>query len=108
MPKYGLMVHYEYCVGCHACELACRQEHRRPEGEWGIRVIKSMGGMDGSKEYYIPFPTDKCNLCRKRTAQGLRPACVHNCWANVIEFGPLEELGKKMQKLTRAVLWRQH
>lgn len=38
MPKYGLLINYEFCVGCHVCELACKQEHNRPDGEWGIYV----------------------------------------------------------------------
>ena len=32
MPKYGLLIDYEFCVGCHACEIACKQEHNRPRG----------------------------------------------------------------------------
>ncbi|MFC1640021.1 4Fe-4S binding protein [Gemmatimonadota bacterium] len=22
-PEYGLLIDYEYCTGCHACEVAC-------------------------------------------------------------------------------------
>ena len=38
MPKYGLLIDYEFCTGCRACELACKQEHNRPDGERGIRT----------------------------------------------------------------------
>ena len=26
MPKYALLIDYEYCTGCHSCEIACRNE----------------------------------------------------------------------------------
>ena len=38
MPKYGLLIEYEFCVGCRACELACKQEHNRPDDEYGISI----------------------------------------------------------------------
>ena len=25
--EYGLLIDYEYCSGCHACETACKMEH---------------------------------------------------------------------------------
>ena len=27
MPKYGLLIDYDFCIGCHVCEVACKQEH---------------------------------------------------------------------------------
>ena len=38
--EYGLYVDYEWCSGCHACELACKQEHDLKTDEWGIRVVE--------------------------------------------------------------------
>ena len=108
MPKYGLLIDYEFCVGCRACEFACKQEHNRPEGEYGIYVNEVQPEITGGKLYYFPFPTDNCNLCGKRVARGLQPACVHNCWANVMKFGTIEELTKYMQKKPRTVLWAPH
>jgi len=45
---------------------------------------------------FIPVPSDLCNLCGERVAQGKKPACVHHCQAQVLEFGPIEELVEKM------------
>ena len=106
--RYGLYIDYDWCSGCHACEMACKQEHNRPEGEWGITVKEVEPEIAGGKQYFFPFPTDKCNFCGKRIARGLKPACVHNCWAQVMRFGRIEELTEIMRKKSRTVLWVPH
>ncbi len=108
MPKYGLLIDYEFCTGCHACEIACKQEHNRRSEEWGIHVREVEPEITGGKLYYFPFPTDKCNLCGKRIAKGLKPACVKNCYASVMEFGTIAELSQRMQEKPRTVLWAPH
>ena len=108
MPKYGLLIDYEFCVGCRACELACKQEYSRPDGEWGIYVQEVKPEIAGSKLYYLPLPTDKCNLCGKRIAKGLQPACVHHCWVQVMKFGKIGELIEHMEKKPGTVIWAPH
>ena len=108
MPKYGLLIDYDFCIGCHTCEVACKQEHNRPEEEWGIHVISVEPEIAGGKLYYFPFPTDNCNFCGKRIAKGLQPACVKHCQTNVIRFGKLDELTKEIQKKPGTVLWAPH
>lgn len=108
MPKYGLLINYEYCVGCHSCEISCKQEHNRPPEEWGIRVNEVAPEIAGGKLYYFPFPTDHCNFCGKRIARGLQPACVKHCWTGVMKFGKIEELVPYLQEQPRTVLWVPH
>ncbi len=36
--EYALMVNTDDCVGCNACEVACKQEHNLPVGPRWIRV----------------------------------------------------------------------
>jgi len=105
MPKYGLLIDYEYCVGCHTCEVACKQEYDRPEGEWGIRVLEVAPEVSGGRRYYLPFPTDHCKLCGKRIAQGLLPSCVKHCQSGVITFGRIEALAQEMRRHSKTVLW---
>lgn len=100
MAVNGILVDYEYCTGCHTCEVACKKELNLPKGQWGIRVFT-----DGPRKVYnsgkwelnnIPVLTSLCNLCGERVAKGKLPNCVHHCLAQVMEYGPVEELAKKM------------
>lgn len=108
MPEYGLLIDYEFCTGCHACEVACKQEHDLPVGKWGIKVLH-IGPMEITPEKYqiafIPVPTDLCNLCEKRTNQGKLPSCVHHCQANVMKFGKIEELTQELKNKPKMVIW---
>ncbi|MCF8039978.1 MAG: 4Fe-4S dicluster domain-containing protein [Desulfohalobiaceae bacterium] len=38
MPKYSLLFYRKDCMGCHACEVACKQEHRLGVGPRLVRV----------------------------------------------------------------------
>ncbi len=108
MPKYGLLIDYDFCIGCRVCEIACKQEHQRPVGEQGIQVMGVEPEGAGGRLYFFPFPTDRCNLCGKRIAKGLQPACVQHCQARVMKFGRIEELIKEVQEKSKTVLWVPH
>ena len=108
MPKFGILVNYEYCTGCRACEIACKKEHNRTEDEYGIYVQEVKANVNGGKAYFLPFPTDKCNLCGKRIAKGQKPACVHSCWTDVMKFGSIEDLTGELKKKPRSVIWAPH
>ena len=110
MSKNGLLIHYEYCTGCHTCEVACQQEHDFAVGQCGIQVteyvypaLKKPVAVD-----YLPYPTELCDLCINRHKQGEQPACVKHCQSFCMSFGPLEELVKKMQTTPRTVLFAPH
>ena len=36
----ALLIDYEFCTGCHACEMACKVEKGLGEGEWGIKLAE--------------------------------------------------------------------
>ena len=97
--KYGLLIDYEYCTGCHSCEVACKNENKIPLGKWGIKLAE-VGPFkinDDKWEWnYIAAPTSLCNLCEDRVKNGQKPTCVHHCLAQCMEYGPVEELAKKM------------
>ena len=40
MTQHGLLIDYEFCTGCHACEMACKVEKGLGEGEWGIKLAQ--------------------------------------------------------------------
>ena len=106
MAKQGLLIEYDYCTGCHACEVACHQEHNYPAGKCGITVTEHIiETMDGMSLYYLPFPTDLCNLCLHRTKNGKKPACVKHCLASCMTFGPLNQLMDVMEKRPKTVVF---
>lgn len=102
MPRYGIMIDNEYCTGCHSCEVACKNEHDLPLGQWGIKILElgPWKRLDGKRwEYrYIPVLTSDCDLCADRTLRGEKPSCVLHCLASVMEYGTLEQLAKKMEE----------
>ena len=40
MPTYSLMFYRKDCMGCHACEVACKQEHQLGVGPRLVRVVE--------------------------------------------------------------------
>lgn len=108
MAKFGLLINYEYCIGCGSCEIACKMEHNRPADEWGVRVQKARPGCSDGKIYYFPVPTDHCNLCGRRRAKGLEPSCVKHCLAGVMMFGKVDELISHLRRGAKYVLWTPH
>jgi Fe-S-cluster-containing dehydrogenase component len=91
VSKNGLLIEYNFCTGCHTCEVACQQEHDFPAGKNGINVTE--------------FPTDLCDLCINRYQQGEEPACVKHCQARVMQFGPISKLATEMENRPKMVLF---
>lgn len=104
----ALLVNYEYCTGCHSCEVACKKILDLPKGEFGIKVAEvgpfqySDGSLKDTWEWtYQPVVTQACNLCEERTAVGKMPMCVQHCQAWCLYYGEAEDLVKKMDGKTR-------
>lgn len=108
MENYGLFINYEYCTGCHSCEVACKKHLNLPAGQFGIHVLQDGPRQmpDGKWEYtYLPYPTHLCDLCAERVEEGRLPTCVHHCQAGVMEFGPYEELAKLLADQPKSVIF---
>ena len=109
MERNGLLFDYEYCVGCNACTVACKQENGFDADTWGIKVTEYnyKGQNDRVQVDYLPFPTTLCTLCAKRIADGFddKPSCVKHCMTQCISYGPVSELAKKMEEKSRLVLY---
>ena len=79
MAAKGLLVDYEWCSGCHTCEVACQIEHG--------------------------YPTDQCDLCASRVEKGHVPTCVKHCQAQCLQYGDLEELSKELARKPKQMLF---
>lgn len=108
MLRMGILIDYEYCSGCHTCEVACQKVHDLPPERFGIKVAK-VGPWEIAKDTwqytYIPVPTDECDLCAERTEKGKLPYCVHHCQANIMKYGAIEELAKELEDKPTQVLY---
>lgn len=99
MSQYALYLDYEFCSGCHSCEIACRNELELPTDGFGIKVLedKPRKNPDGKWHWdYVAVPTELCNLCESRVAEGLLPSCVQACQGKVLEMGTIEECAAKL------------
>ena len=107
IEKCGLLIDYEFCTGCFACTVACCQEHGWEAPMSGMTVMEVVQDLPKDNAYltFLPFPTELCVLCTRRTRQGLDPACVKHCMANVLTYGKLADLAGEMVKKPRMVLW---
>ncbi len=102
MSKNGLLINYQWCTGCHSCEVACKNALKLPIGKWGIKLVEN-GPWEvtpGKFEWdYLAVPTQLCDLCADRVAAGKKPSCVHHCLAQCMDYGPVEELAAKAAEM---------
>jgi Fe-S-cluster-containing dehydrogenase component len=82
MVEYkAIVVDLNRCVGCHACEVACRKENKLPEDEAWIKVdeIGPEQVDDNLAMDFVVSIAEDCRLCKRRLEEGLRPFCVSTC-----------------------------
>jgi anaerobic dimethyl sulfoxide reductase subunit B (iron-sulfur subunit) len=107
MATYGLLIDYEYCTHCGTCEVSCKEEHGYPVGKWGIKILGDGPWAIDETSWnwnWYPVPTDLCDLCADRTAKGREPICVHHCLSNIMSYGTVEELAKKLEEKPKQFL----
>ena len=109
MARYAILIDYDYCTGCHTCEVACQQEHDYSPGTAGIAVREYEYEARGRVRIdYLPFFTQHCDLCKTRRKHDRVPACVRHCQSRCMEFGMTEELTAKMADRSNMVVFTHH
>lgn len=97
--KKTFLVDIDRCIGCFACEIACKDENDLAPGIKRVKVTSIDAGE--FNRFYIPiFALDQhskegCTLCPQLQAEGRKPACVHNCLTNALHFGVEAEIMNK-------------
>ncbi len=80
MTQRRLSIGEEYCWGCRACEVACKQEHRAPEGVRLIRVREDGPRLvDG--RLHFSYRVAVCCHCED-------PPCAEACLLEAISTRP--------------------
>ncbi|MBI5496148.1 MAG: 4Fe-4S dicluster domain-containing protein [Deltaproteobacteria bacterium] len=70
MAQFGWRINLDNCIGCRACEGACKQEWKLPTGVRRRRVVIQDGVNNGKP--YRRFVTLACMHCEN-------PACIQAC-----------------------------
>lgn len=74
---HALIIDHESCWGCKACEVACKQENRSPDGIKLIHVTEDGPRMVGGKLDFV-YRVNTCHHCQE-------PDCVSACPEEAIE-----------------------
>ena len=101
--KKAFLVKIDRCIGCYACEIACKDENDLPPEirRVMIRIVEA-GKLN---RFYVPefsletMDVSGCTLCPQLQVEGRRPACVNNCLTNALGFGDLDEMRKQSEKV---------
>ncbi|MHC4451505.1 MAG: 4Fe-4S dicluster domain-containing protein [Planctomycetota bacterium] len=68
--NWGMVIDLHRCVGCAACDIACKTENNVPVGfHWSNHIIETRGTFPDTKYRYVPT---LCNHCANAP-------CVNNC-----------------------------
>lgn len=60
-PKYGMVIDLHRCVGCGACDLACKSENNTPVGiDWASHKVETHGVFPNTTYEHVPT---LCNHC---------------------------------------------
>ena len=84
----AILADLDLCVGCYACEVACKQENNVPVGTRWIQIVtigpKKVYGK--SNMDFLPMMTEGCTMCEHRLKEELEPRCVDNCPIEALKF----------------------
>ncbi len=68
--RYGMVIDLHRCVGCAACDIACKSENNVTEGfSWANHMIETVGTFPNVRYRHVPT---LCNHCENAP-------CVLNC-----------------------------
>jgi Fe-S-cluster-containing dehydrogenase component len=92
--EHILYADIDRCVGCHACEIACRQEYNVPSGEGCITIVTLESQEDAELQnlYFIPVVSGRCTGCGHLLETAAEPACVSACPTKCIQYAHVSAL----------------
>lgn len=76
MRHFALKVEEHKCWGCKACEVACKQENRAPDGVRLISISEE-GPFQVDGRWHFVFRANRCRHCEN-------PVCLTACPAGAI------------------------
>ncbi len=115
MKNYRMIVDCEQCIGCHACEVACKQEFNAPLGFFRIMTLYlDTGTFPKVKRDFLPISCSQCedSACLKACSKNAIfqengivsidkskcngcGECVKACSIGAIYVNPLSDIAEK-------------
>lgn len=98
-PEGVVLVDFDKCMGCKACEIACPYGARYAYEREDVKRAKEIYGEDN--RHQVPH-VDKCTFCYDRVQEGMQPACVATCPGEARIFGDLDDPKSKVAQLVNS------
>ena len=97
MPDTYFYADIGRCVGCHACEVACLQEHGDGVKK-RIRVEESetLNSYGDVRVDFIPIILDGCRVTNHVRKHGDPPACMTVCPTKALRLDKLEGFSQSL------------
>jgi Fe-S-cluster-containing dehydrogenase component len=109
MAKIAMIIDLERCVGCFACQNACKLVNNLPDGVIWLRVTpkehkpEEVNGKLYMDRFPVPVTLDTCLNCPDRK-NGHQPLCASVCMGKALWIGdPAAALDMAKQK--RAIVY---
>jgi len=109
MAKIAMLVDLDRCVGCFACQNACKTVNNLPNGVAWLRVTpkehkpEEVNGKLYMDRFPVPVTLDTCVNCPDRT-NGHQPLCASVCMGKALWIGDADKALEKA-KNCRAVIY---
>ena len=95
-PDGIVLMHYERCIGCRLCVVACPYSARR--FNW-VKPVVPADKINPLVEVRPIGVVEKCTFCSHRTRNGKLPRCVEVCPVRARHFGNLNDPESEVSKL---------
>lgn len=109
MAKIAMLIDLECCVGCFACQNACKLVNNLPDGVIWLPIMpkehkpEEVGGKLYMDRFPVPVTLEMCIKCPDRE-NGKEPLCASVCMGKALKIGdPVELL--TIAKNLRAVVF---
>lgn len=109
MAEIAMFVDLDRCVGCFACQNACKLVNNLPEGVIWLRVTpkenkpEEVNGKLYMDRFPVPVTLENCINCPDRH-NGNQPLCASVCMGKALWIGNPEQ-ALQMAKTKRAVVF---
>ena len=99
--KFGFLIDHRKCIGCHACSLACKEEHQVPLGVYRTWVkYVEKGAFPNTRRLFTVL---RCNHCEDAPCVTICPVtALYKRSDGIVDFNPETCIGCKACKIGRA------